>query len=92
MTTPKANKRKMTERGTLKYTEPHPAFEYAREYLMTKDLLSYVEAFASCAIEGNRLAEVCSETLHRLLNKQPVSDRYFMGLAWAIWQMEENKK
>lgn len=77
------------ERGTLEPTEPHPATEYAREFLLTQDLSKWIEPFASCAIEGNRLAEVCSETLHRILDKQPVSDRYIMGLAWAIWKMRE---
>ena len=59
---------------------------------MTKDLSSYIEPFASCAIAGNRLAEVCSETLRRLIDHEPVSDRYLMGLAWAIWKMEDGIK
>lgn len=43
------------------------------------------ESFSSCAIDGNRLAEVCSETISRLINNQPVSDRYLLGLAWAMY-------
>lgn len=81
----------MNERGTLRDTEPHPASEYAREYLLTQDLSKWIDPFASCAIEGNRLAEVCLETIHRIIGKKPVSDRYFMGLAWAIWKMNQTK-
>ena len=50
----------------------------------SSDLAGWQEAFSSCAIEGNRLAEVCSETLRRLLIGEPVSDRYVLGLAWAM--------
>jgi len=45
----------------------------------------------SCAIESNRLAEVCSGTLHRLMTQQPVSDRYILGLAWAVRSTREGK-
>jgi hypothetical protein len=55
-------------------------------------MFMWSEAFASCAIEGNRLAEVCSETLNRLLNSQPVSDRYILGLAFTVMQAELNDK
>jgi len=71
------------ERGTLKDGEPHPAAHMAREYiakLSPATLAMLQESFASCAIEGNRLAEVCGETLRRVLNSELVSDRYLMGL------------
>jgi S-adenosylmethionine:diacylglycerol 3-amino-3-carboxypropyl transferase len=74
-------------RGTLAIGEPHPAAFYARQYLASlsfEELSIYQESFASCAIEGNRMAEICSETLNRLLTGLPVSDRYILGLAWAI--------
>ncbi len=64
--------------------------EYLAGLPMT-ELNTYQEAFASCAIEGNRLAEVCSGTLHRLMTQQPVSDRYILGLAWAVRSMRERK-
>lgn len=48
-----------------------------------------MESFASCGIENNRLAEVCGETLRRVLAQEPVSDRYLLGLVWTIRQMEE---
>lgn len=76
-----------SSRGTLNATEAHPAAYGAREYLMgiASDLPRWQEAFASCALSGdNRLAEICSETLGRLLNGEPVSDRYLLGLAWTI--------
>lgn len=76
------------DRGTLAEREPHPASEIARSFLASKDLSKYVEPLASCAIEGNRLAEVCTETLRRVMAGEPVSDRYFMGLAWAVWRLE----
>ena len=82
-------------RGELKQGEPHPAAKKALEYISSlgfKELMMYLESFSSCAIEGNRLAEICSETLHRLLHKLPVSDRYLLGLAWTLRNMEEKKK
>ena len=47
-----------------------------------------MESFASCAIDGNRFAEVCGETLRRVMTGEPVSDRYILGLAWAVQGME----
>lgn len=88
------NKDNDNNRGTLSEKEPHPAIHSAREWLLNSkvDLYLYLESFSSCAIEGNRLAEICSETLYRLLHKQPISDRYFLGLVWTIRDMEESKK
>ena len=84
--------------GQLNKLEPHPAAEGARQWLIgyiqrndAHALLRLQESFASCAIEGNRLAEICSETLRRLLNKEPVSDRYLLGLVWTIRDMEEKE-
>jgi hypothetical protein len=77
--------------GTLRIGEPHPS---AREALRHVAELGYMrqltlmESFSSCAIEGNRLAEVCVETLRRVMYCEPVSDRYILGLAWAIRSMD----
>ena len=79
------------EYGTLKTTEPHPMALDALEYVRsqgTEKLWALNESFASCAIEGNRLAEICGGTLSRLFSKEPVSDRYILGLAWYIKKME----
>ena len=74
--------------------EPHPAAMSALRYVqglgLQKQML-YMSAFSSCGIEGNRLGEVCSETLRRVMNGGPVSDRYVLGLAWAIKEMEDGR-
>lgn len=80
-------KRVEVERGTLSPGEPHPAALEARDYIATfplEELFKWREAFASCAIEGNRLGEVCNTTINRLLKGETVSDRYLLGLAWAM--------
>lgn len=79
--------------GELRPTEPHPALFSAIEYLGTKLYDPLIEeAFASCAIESNRLAEICLETIRRMKNKEIVSDRYLLGLAWALKWIEENEQ
>ena len=83
-----------SDRGTLKPTEFHPAATNAAEYLVSlpmEDKFKWLESFSSCAIEGNRLAEVCAETLRRWLNGEAVSDRYLLGLCWTIRQMQNER-
>ena len=73
--------------GDLETGEAHPAAKAAATWVMglgLVELMKWQGAFSSCAIENNRLAEVCSETLRRLMNGEPASDRYVLGLAWAI--------
>lgn len=73
--------------GDLNPGEPHPCARDALKWIQSipiHELWQWNEAFASTAIEGNRMAEICSETLDRLLNGKPVSDRYLLGLAWAM--------
>lgn len=79
------------EPGTLELGEVHPATHIAAEYIDAQiDKHPFIqEALASCALSDNRIAEVCSETLRRWLNKEPMSDRYLMGLAWMLWSMEQ---
>jgi hypothetical protein len=77
-------------KGTLKETEPHPMSYSAMDFfksLPIERLMLAREAMASCAIEGNRVGEVCGETLDRLFKGQPVSDRYLMGLCWLLQEM-----
>lgn len=79
------------DRSTLKPAEPHPAYVLALDYIQSipyADLMMYREAFATNAIEGNRLAEICLGTLNRFLHNEPISDRYLFGLAWALMKME----
>ena len=82
------------KRGELKVGESYPsavkAFEYDKSLGLEK-LFIYQESFSSCAIEGNRLTEVCSETLHRVLSGLLVSDRYLLGLDWTLKDMENKK-
>jgi hypothetical protein len=80
--------------GTIRDGEYHPAADSAMTYvrsLPVVELLQWQESFASNAIEGNRLAEICNETLRRVLQSEPVSDRYLLGLAWTLKQMKEKK-
>lgn len=75
------------ERGTLKVGEPHPSSLNALTWIKSlpiEQLFQWQNAFSSCAISGNRLAEVCSETLSRLMEGRPISDRYLLGLAWSL--------
>jgi len=73
--------------------EPHlaalSAIKYVKIRLLSESFIK--EALYSCAIENNRLAEVCIETIRRIENSEPVSDRYLLGLAWFLKEMEENK-
>ncbi len=75
------------EPGSLRLGEPHPAAHTAFGYikgLSASDLLMWEEALASCAISGNRAAEIGLSTLKRILSGQPISDRYLLGLAWMM--------
>ena len=77
----------INERGTLRPGRPHPAAKSALAWIRTQSLptlLQWQEAFASTALEGNFAAEVYCETLRRLLEGEPVSDRYLLGLAWMM--------
>lgn len=80
--------------GDLKLGEPHPSAQGALRYVLNlglEKLMMYQGAFSTCAIESNRLGEVCSETLRRVMNKEPVSDRYIMGLALALMDLESTE-
>lgn len=80
----------MEDRSNLRPDEWHPSAESAREWLNEQAkrdplfLSGWSESFASCAIEGNRLAEVCSGTLRRIMSGEKISDRYLLGLVWAM--------
>jgi hypothetical protein len=79
-------------KGHLNPEEPHPAAYSAAKYILSlgvEKLSVYMAAFSSCAIEDNRLGEICAETLSRLLKGKAVSDRYLLGLVWTIKTMEE---
>lgn len=72
---------------TLIPGEAHPASLSALDFVQSRGLVTQClqrEAYASCAIEGNRLAEICGETLRRVSCCEGVSDRYILGLAWNM--------
>ncbi len=80
--------------GTLRLGEPHPSSRAALRYVCELGFARHVillESFSSCAIDGNRMAEVCAETLRRVIHAEPVSDRYVLGLAWEIRDMESSQ-
>lgn len=73
--------------GTLNAGEPHPASLSALYWLRSqpKEVINLcVMSFTAAAGSGNRLGEVCLETMNRIMEGKPVSDRYLLGLAWAI--------
>ena len=80
----------MTETGTLEIGEIHPmapsSMKFVKEFLIkdVKRAMMLREALASAALAGNRLVEVCGETLRRVLEGETVSDRYLLGLAWYL--------
>jgi len=80
-------------KGTLKLGEVHPsahnAFSYIKSTFLHPKSLLYRESLASCALSGDRLSEICCETLDRIEKGEPVSDRYVLGLAWALKDMED---
>lgn len=83
------------DRTTLGVGEPHPSSRDAYEYLKSipsDELLKIRGALSSSAIEGNRIAEVCAGTLHRLFAGEPVSDRYVLGLAWFVKGLREDER
>jgi hypothetical protein len=81
--------------GTLEEGEFHPAAISAREWLKNyisdhpMEYLQWKESLASTALSGNRLAEVCLETLRRVDNHEPVSDRYLLGACWTLRDLIE---
>lgn len=87
--------KKINKRGELGIDEAHPAASSALlaiASLSSKDFAMWQESFSSCAIEGNRLAEVCAETLNRIRESKPVGDRFVLGLAWIIFHSDFGKK
>lgn len=80
--------------GILGPNEPHPAAQGALRWVLQlpqDELAKWQESFSSCAITGNRTAEICGETLRRLTTGQPVSDRYVLGLAFFLLMGEYNR-
>lgn len=75
--------------------ENHPACEIAKrivaERIAQMGGFILLESLSSCAIEGNRLSEICADTLDRVMTGKPVGERYLMGLALMLIEMERIK-
>ncbi len=82
--------KEMLDDSELTATEYHQAADSALAWFKQwslADMQRYVmmrEAVASTALSGNRMAIVMNGTLNRLEKKQPVSDRYLLGLCWFL--------
>ena len=79
--------------GTLKLGEPHPLTQVAYQYIASipsDRLMDYLANYSSSAMSGNRLGEVCGETLRRLLHNEIISDRYLLGLEWSLKELEKS--
>jgi hypothetical protein len=90
---PSVIKPQQPDPGTLEIGETHPASQSAFRYVVGLGIVKqsiYLESFSSCAIEGNRLGEICAETLRRVMNGEQISDRYVCALAYTIKEMEED--
>ena len=73
-------------RATL-FAKDKPRPEAAVQYL---DALSFQEkqdlllTFSSLAPERNLIARLCYDTLRKIIDGNPVSDRFALRLAWEI--------
>lgn len=75
----------------LNLGEPHPSARAALTWVVKAGPVQHTiwqESLASCALSGNRMAEICSETLRRVMYAEPVSDRYILGLAYMLLTMQ----
>jgi len=75
--------------ATLEIGEVHPMAPNAMKFVKENITMMDIESIASCAIEGNRTAEICLSTYNRLERGEPVSDRYLLGLAWFIKELRD---
>ena len=55
------------------------------------EISSWIESFASCAIEGNELAEELLGTVERIKNKEQIGDAYLLQLAWFIRDVKDKE-
>ena len=72
----------------LNQGEVHPSFYEAVDWIAAAGPVkhaTWLGAYATCALDGNRLAGVLGETLRRIVHCEAVSDRYVLGLAWQLF-------
>jgi hypothetical protein len=81
--------------GVLEDGENHPSTESASLYIQ-EHWLTNIHRLASIqnamASTHNRTSEICQETLKQLMNNETVSDRYLLGLAWTLIQIENKER
>lgn len=84
-----------TKENTLQPGEIHPSAHLAMRYISALDVMEIaiiMESINSNALAGNRTASIAAETFRRVLEKEPVSDRYLMGLALLIMQIKDGEE
>ncbi len=87
-----------TGNGTIQEGEHHPSADIAMAYIKQMranrpgEWFQWMEAMASTALSGNRLAEICLSTMQRIQDGFPVSDRYVLGLAYYLQYAGEEVK
>jgi hypothetical protein len=82
---------------TLNPGEYHPSANLAMNYLKSRMLDPYkwnllVEAIANSSLASNRIAQLCYGTIKRLEEKQPISDRYLLGLVIFLKQLDDDRE
>lgn len=74
---------------TLEPGEIHPSTYFAIDYIKKcqkgDDWIHILYALST--LTNNRTASICLGTLQRLSDGLPVSDRYLMGLAWLLHEI-----
>jgi hypothetical protein len=76
---------------TLAVGEFHPQAHAAFSYIRSTMSPMLLEAIASCALSGNRSAELAMGTWSRIKKGEAVSDRYLLGMAWFLREINEVK-
>jgi hypothetical protein len=83
-------------RGELKEHEHHPAAYEALRYVQSlgpEKLVMYMESMCSVNIESNsRKLDICIGTLDRVMKGLGVGERYILGLAWFLRDMEDKNE
>lgn len=64
---------------------------YVAKQLSLHNVMTLIEAAASCAIEGNKLADQLLSTLNRIVKGQPVGERFLLQLAWYLRNSEDSE-
>lgn len=80
--------------GVLRPGEYHPATDAAFKYLAElplDTLTEHMKTLANQAVAGSRCAGVCLHTLNAMLSGNQLADRYILGAAWTVKELEASK-